>query len=119
MSEESGAERADDLTRISGIGAKIARRLNEAGIWTYGDLASRSAADIGKLIPDISGLSAGRIDGWRQQAQELAATLRASDVVPAIADAAPDAERVAAAQHYESFLVRVLRNENLSIRRTA
>ena len=119
MSAEISADRADDLTRISGIGPKIARRLNEAGIWTYGDLASRSAADIGKLIPDISGMSAGRVDGWRQQAQELAATLPASDAVPAIADAARDGGQESAGQHYESFLVRVLLNEDLSIRSTA
>lgn len=118
MSAETGADRTDDLTRISGIGPKIAHRLNEVGIWTYGDLASRSAADIGKLIPDISGMSAGRVDGWRQQAEELAATLRASDVVPAVADAARDAGPVSVGQHYESFLVRVLLNDDLSIRST-
>lgn len=66
---------ADDLTRIGGIGSKIAGKLNAAGIQTYADLASRSADDIVKLLPDVIGLSAARLDGWRDQARELAATM--------------------------------------------
>jgi helix-hairpin-helix protein len=64
---------ADDLTRIGGIGSKIASRLYAAGILTYADLASRSAHEISKLLPDVPGLSAGRLDSWRDQARELAA----------------------------------------------
>src|SRR5712672_4473475 len=56
---------ADDLTRIGGIGSKIADRLYAAGILTYADLASRSADELSKLLSDVSGLSAGRLDNWR------------------------------------------------------
>ena len=63
----------DDLTRIGGIGSKIANRLYAAGILTYADLASRSADEISKLLSDVSGLSSGRLDSWRDQARELAA----------------------------------------------
>lgn len=98
----------DDFTRISGIGSKIAQRLVAAGIRTYADLASRSAADIAELLPDVTGLSAGRVDAWRDQASELAAAPAAEVPVSALQNG----------QHYESFLVRVLLNEDGSIRRT-
>jgi len=64
----------DDLTQIGGIGSKIADRLYAAGILTYADLASRSADEIIKLLSDVPGLSTGRLDSWRYQARELAAT---------------------------------------------
>jgi len=82
---------ADDLTRIGGIGSKIAGKLNAAGIQTYADLASRSADDIVKLLPDVIGLSAARLDGWRDQARELAATM------PTTAAEARRARRVSSA----------------------
>jgi hypothetical protein len=105
---------ADDLTRIGGIGSKIAEKLNMAGIRSYADLASRSAEDIVKLLPDVSGLSAARLDSWRDQARELAATTSAM---------AAEASEIQAGepsngQHYESFVIRVLINEDGSIRRT-
>jgi hypothetical protein len=112
---------ADDLTQIGGIGSKIADRLYAAGILTYADLASRSADEIIKLLSDVSGLSAGRLDSWRGQARELAAA--AAQAAPeSPAAEVPAAEVPAGApgdgQHYESFLVRVLLNEDGSVRRT-
>src|SRR5690242_5212583 len=105
---------ADDLTRIAGIGSKTAEKLNMAGIRSYADLASRSADDIAKLLPDVTGLSAARIDSWRGQAQELAATTSATAVgSPEIQAGEPDD-----GQHYESFMIRVLINKDGSIRRT-
>jgi len=126
---------ADDLTRIGGIGSKIAERLYAAGILTYADLASRSAGAIIKLLPDVSGLSTARLDGWRDQARELAAaaegasapqaaTSQTAPPVPAgliPAGPVPAGPVLAGApdngQHYESFLVRVLLNDDGSIRR--
>lgn len=106
----------DDLTRIGGIGSKTAEKLNAAGIATYADLTSRSADDIVKLLPDVPGLSAARVDGWRDEAGELAVSAAAA----AAAAPAPEigAEPPGNGQHYESFLIRVLLNENGSIRRT-
>jgi Helix-hairpin-helix domain len=104
---------ADDLTRIGGIGSKIAERLTASGIRTYAELASRSAADIAMLLPDVTGLSPARLDTWRDQARELAATAPAAQAVPETSAGAPDD-----GQHYESFLVRVLLNEDGSVRRT-
>lgn len=39
----------DDLTRIAGLGQDIARRLDEAGIRTYAELADCSAGEIAKV----------------------------------------------------------------------
>ena len=106
----------DDLTRISGIGSRIAERLYTAGIATYADLASRSADDIAKLLPEVSGLSTARLDGWRDRARELAAV---ASVAGPRAQAVPEdpAEALSNGQHYESFLVRVLLNVDGSVRR--
>jgi Helix-hairpin-helix domain len=105
---------ADDLTRIGGIGSKIAEKLNAAGVQTYADLASRSADDIVKLLSDVGGLSTARLDSWRDQARELAATTSATAAeAPEIPAGPPDN-----GQHYESFVIRVLLNEDGSIRRT-
>jgi hypothetical protein len=105
---------ADDLTRIAGIGSKIAEKLNMGGIRSYADLASSSADDIVKLLPDVTGLSAARLDSWRDQARELAAMTSAK------AAEAPDIQmgEPNGGQHYESFMIRVLINEDGSIRRT-
>jgi Helix-hairpin-helix domain len=109
LRDDENVARADDLTRIAGIGTKIAKRLNEAGIGTYAELASRSADNIMALLPDVSGVPLTRVDGWRHEARKLAA-------------AQPSPKSPAAArgndQHYESFLVRVLLNEDGSVRRT-
>ncbi len=110
---------ADDLTRIGGIGSEIAERLHAAGIRTYADLASRSAVEIIKLA-NVSDMSTARLDSWRDQARELAAAAEAVAAADAAAaQAAPQvpAEAPGNGQHYESFLVRVLLNEDGSIRR--
>jgi hypothetical protein len=100
----------DDLTRIAGLGRDIARRLDEAGIRTYAELGDCSAGEIAKLLPDISPLLWGCIDGWRHGAQELAE----GTAMP------PERGGPAAGngQHYESFIVRVLLNDDGSIRDT-
>jgi len=139
--------RADDLTQIAGIGPKRAERLNAAGIRTYADLAARSADDLVALVPELTGLSPAQIDGWRDCARELAAQAAAPPAAagpavagptatgptatgPAVASSAVSSPAVAVpaqagpvtkpgnGQHEESFLVRVLLNEDGSVRRT-
>ena len=80
-SEESGtaeelAERAidiaDDLKKIKGIGEVFAGRLNEAGIWTFADLAKADPEEIREIV------SSGRVENmidpeeWIAQARQLA-----------------------------------------------
>jgi len=114
-SEYDDGAGSDDLTRIGGIGTKIAERLHAAGVLTYADLASRSADEIIKLLPDVSGLSTARLDSWRDQARDLAA---AADTAAEQAAPPVPADAPGNGQHYESFLVRVLLNEDGSIRMT-
>ena len=97
--------RADDLTQIAGIGPKRAERLNAAGIRTYAELAARSARELAALLPELTGRSAAQLDGWRDRARELAG---------------PEGPvtKPGNGQHEESFLVRVLLNEDGSVRRT-
>lgn len=97
--------RADDLTQIAGIGPKRAERLNAAGIRTYAELAARSARELAALLPELTGRSAAQLDGWRDRARELAG---------------PEGPvtKSGNGQHEESFLVRVLLNEDGSVRRT-
>ena len=97
----------DDLTRIAGIGPEIVRRLNEGGVRTYAEFADCSAGEIAEVLPELLW---GCIGGWRHRAQELArGTARPPECGgPAAANG----------QHYESFIVRVLLNDDGSIRDT-
>ena len=85
----------DDLERISGIGPAIARRLESAGISTYGELAESTPAALSGLLAGIGGTSAGRIaeSDWIGQARRLT-TQRATgtpptQVLPSAPSAAP------------------------------
>ena len=85
----------DDLERISGIGPAIARRLESAGISTYGELAESTPAALSGLLAGIGGTSAGRIaeSDWIGQARRLT-TQRATgtpstQVLPPAPSAAP------------------------------
>jgi hypothetical protein len=100
----------DDLNRIAGLGPDIARRLNEAGISTFAKLADCSAGEIAKVLPGASPLLWGCIDGWRHRAQELAE----GTAMPPVRSG-PAAGN---GQHYKSFIVRVLVNDDGSIRDT-
>ena len=119
----------DDLTRIEAIGPRRAARLNAAGIRTYAALASCSRDEIATVLPDVS---PAKINAWRDDARELAHAEAARTVAdaPAAPDvpagpyvsagtdrpAAPDAA-AADGQRYESVLVRILLNEDGSVRR--
>lgn len=63
--EETTAK--DDLTKIEGIGPKIAETLNAAGVNTYAELAGTSAEKIAEIIADVRGNHV--TDTWPQQAQ--------------------------------------------------
>jgi hypothetical protein len=99
----------DDLTRIAGLGHNIARRLDQAGIRTYAELADCSAGEIAKVLPGALPLHR-YIDGWCHRAQELTR----GTAMP------PERDDIAAGngQHYESFIVRVLLNDDGSIHDT-
>ena len=63
---------ADDLTRIEGIGPKVAQALNAAGIVTFAALAESNVEDIQKIVNE-AGLKMMSPEGWIDQAKLAAA----------------------------------------------
>jgi large subunit ribosomal protein L17 len=71
--EEAPAAAVDDLTKIEGIGPKIAEALTAAGVASFADLASKSADDV-KAILDAAEGNFGAHDPatWPKQADMAA-----------------------------------------------
>lgn len=74
--KETGTEKprnkkeSDDLTRIEGIGPKVAEALSEAGIHTFAKLAESKAEDIKELLEKSGGhFNAQDPTSWPEQAQ--------------------------------------------------
>ncbi len=63
-----------DLTRIKGLGPKLAARLQELGVTSIGQIAAWSDADVARIDAELGRFS-GRIerDDWRAQARLLEA----------------------------------------------
>jgi large subunit ribosomal protein L21 len=61
-------KQADDLVKIEGIGPKVAKALNEAGISTFEALANTSVEDIQKILSD-AGLKMMDASSWPAQAR--------------------------------------------------
>ena len=59
---------ADDLTKIEGIGPKVAKVLREAGITTFDALADANAGKVQKVLKD-AGLQMMNPEGWIEQAK--------------------------------------------------
>ena len=59
---------SDDLVKIEGIGPKVARALNAAGITTFAALAESNVEDIQKIVTD-AGLKMMSPEGWIDQAK--------------------------------------------------
>jgi large subunit ribosomal protein L19 len=70
----------DDLTRIKGIGAELAGRLNGLGVIKFDQIANFSDDDLANVDETLS--LDGRIekDDWVSQAQQLVAELAAAEV---------------------------------------
>lgn len=69
----AGAEGADDLRQIKGLGPKLATLLNSLGVTRYAQIAGWTDADIDRIDAQL-GAFAGRIrrDNWVEQAKFLA-----------------------------------------------
>jgi hypothetical protein len=93
---------AGDFREITGIGATYERRLHDAGILTYQDLAARSPDQ----LAEVTGVSAARIasEDWIGQARRLAGP--------------PGPPPSEPSQHYASFHVEFLLDVDDSVRRT-
>lgn len=58
----------DDLTKLEGIGPKVAKILAEAGITSFADLAKADAAEVDKVL-DANRLQMLDSAGWIEQAK--------------------------------------------------
>jgi hypothetical protein len=127
---------ADDFTQISGIGKILDRRLHEAGVNSYADLAALNPEGIASLLAEPAAVRPGRIadEDWTGQAARLAAETaetaedqpgaageQAGDDIPptaqGVSGGAPKASAASAAAdaadpHYQSFVVRILLHES-------
>lgn len=59
----------DDLTRINGVGAVFQTVLNDAGISSYGALASASVEDLEGIFDEAGRSRPGRLETWPAQAK--------------------------------------------------
>jgi small subunit ribosomal protein S2 len=61
----------DDLTKLNGVGPQLEKKLNDAGIYHYWQLAAMKPEDVSKVDADLK--LNGRIgrDGWLDQARGL------------------------------------------------
>lgn len=106
-------ESTDDFKVIRGIGPTIERKLHDAGISTYAQLATMSPAKLASLFPDMKLLSEDRIiqQDWVGQARVLADKYPAETIVER---EAPQQN----GQHYAVFTVELLLDEMNAVRRT-
>jgi large subunit ribosomal protein L17 len=59
---------ADDLIALEGIGPKVAKVLNTAGIVSFAELAGANPAEVQKIL-DAAGLQMMNPEGWIEQAR--------------------------------------------------
>jgi large subunit ribosomal protein L21 len=70
--EAAAATGADDLKKLSGVGPALEKKLHEAGVTTFAQIAAWSDEDVAAMDEKLS--FKGRIEreGWIAQAKELA-----------------------------------------------
>jgi len=68
VQHEAHKSHADDLTTLEGIGPKVAKVLNESGIYSFADLGKANADDVQKVL-DAAGLQMMNPEGWIDQAK--------------------------------------------------
>ncbi|MDG4648817.1 50S ribosomal protein L21 [Roseibacterium sp. SDUM158017] len=69
---KAAAADGDDLKKLSGVGPALEKKLNEAGVTTFAQIAAWTEADIAEFDEKLN--FKGRIEreGWVDQAKELA-----------------------------------------------
>ena len=71
--KKASAGEADDLKKLSGVGPALEKKLNEAGVTTFAQIASWGEAEIAEFDEKLS--FKGRIEreGWVEQAKAIVA----------------------------------------------
>lgn len=67
--QDSGA--ADDLTRIKGIGKKVARKLNAIGVVSFAQIAGWKREDVGQVSERLGFKGRIKRQAWVKQAKKL------------------------------------------------
>jgi len=62
----------DDLTRLVGVGPKVAKALAERGVTRFAQLAAWTAEDLARFDAELKLLGRGARDAWIAQAKRLA-----------------------------------------------
>ena len=71
--KKTAAKKADDLTKVEGIGPKIAELFKAAGIDTYAKLAKAKVADLQKILEEAgSTFATHNPESWPKQAKMAA-----------------------------------------------
>jgi len=102
----------DDLKRIQGIGPSVEKKLNQAGIQSYAQLAVLHPNAIALILNGMVGFSADRIaeEDWAGQAQGMQAFLTG--------DPTDQSVNPPGGMHYEVFTVEFLMDDDNQVRRT-
>ena len=113
MSTEQPPNAADDFKLIKGIGRAMERRLHQAGIRTYTQLAGSTPAELASIFAGMIGMSVERIvqENWIGQARSLSPE-------PASAERQSEASPPGNGQHYATFTVELLLDDRNAVRRT-
>lgn len=69
---DTAATRADDLTRLTGIGPKLAASLAERGVTRFADIAAWTADDVEKFDKDMKLMGRIEREAWIAQARRYA-----------------------------------------------
>ena len=94
----------DDLKKISGIGTAVAKRLADAGIELFEQLAADTAENVLTVLSGVRGISLARVMTWQKKAAALAR------------DEATNRDENG--QHYAKFVVTLLLDKQNRVRRT-
>lgn len=103
----------DDLKRIKGIGEGVETRLNRAGVLSFAQLAASSPKQISNMLADMIGMSPQKIEDqdWIGQAKQFSAQVEADEAIKIPMSPADQ-------QHYETFSVKLLVDDDKQVRRT-
>jgi hypothetical protein len=103
----------DDLKRIKGIGQRVETRLHQAGILSFAQLAAVSPEQISGMLADMIGMSPQKIEDqdWIGQARQFAAEVETDEAIKIPANSTDQ-------QHYETFSVKLLVDDDKQVRRT-